>query len=108
MGGDRCGPSTIQGSSKAPGGRLCRQLTPPRHTNKGTLMNTTLTKLATMGAAATAIGAVGFFTVPGLAQAHPMSPLPLAPACDSYGFNGATALSQDNGWAVQFSSTGPN
>jgi hypothetical protein len=71
-------------------------------------MNTKLTKLATMGAAATAIGAVGFFTVPAPAQAAPLAPLPLAPACTSYGFNGATALSQDNGWAVQFNSTGPS
>ena len=71
-------------------------------------MNTKLTKLATMGAAATAIGAVGFFTVPAPAQAAPLAPLPLAPACNSYGFNGATALSQDNGWAVQFNSTGPS
>jgi hypothetical protein len=71
-------------------------------------MKTKLTKLATMGAAATAIGAVGFFTVPAPAQAAPLAPLPLAPACNSYGFNGATALSQDNGWAVQFNSTGPS
>jgi hypothetical protein len=32
MGGDRCGPSTIQGSSKAPGGRLCRQTHAPQGT----------------------------------------------------------------------------
>jgi hypothetical protein len=30
------------------------------------------------------------------------------PACDNYAFTGATALSQDNGWAVQFNTTGPS
>jgi hypothetical protein len=72
-------------------------------------MNTKLTKLATMGAAATAIGAVGFFTVPAPAQAAPLAPLPLAPACDSYGFNpgGNYGIRQDNGWGVDISGNGP-
>jgi hypothetical protein len=59
-------------------------------------------------AAATAIGAVAFLAVPAPARADPLAPLPLAPACDSFGFTGAEALSQDNGWAVQFTSSGPN
>ncbi len=51
-----------------------------------------------------AIGAVGFLTVPAPAQAVPM--LPLAPACQ-YGFTGGFGLQQSNGAAVTFSTNGP-
>ncbi|HEX2286939.1 MAG TPA: hypothetical protein VHI10_19305 [Mycobacterium sp.] len=44
-------------------------------------------------------------SVPAPAQADPM--LPLAPACDQYGFTGDVQLRQSNGWNVSFSSTGP-
>lgn len=56
-------------------------------------------------AAATAICAVGFLTVPAPAQAVPM--LPLAPACTAYQFNGDFVLDQSNGAHVDFNSTGP-
>jgi hypothetical protein len=56
-------------------------------------------------AAATAICAVGFLTVPTPAQGVPM--LPLAPACSEYEFNGDFSLYQTNGWSVNFTSTGP-
>jgi hypothetical protein len=63
-------------------------------------MNTKLTKLATMGAAATAIGAVGFFTVPAPAQA--------APPCDKYGFALGLDLLQSNGFSVSVSPDAKN
>jgi hypothetical protein len=56
-------------------------------------------------AAATVISAVGFLTVSPPAQAHPM--LPLAPACNQYGFNGDFSLKQSNGPVVRFNATGP-
>jgi hypothetical protein len=58
-------------------------------------------------AAATAISAVGFLTVPAPAHAYPI--LPLAPACDNYGFNpgGNYGIRQDNGWAVDMRGNGP-
>jgi hypothetical protein len=75
--------------------------TGPTHTNIGTLINTKLTKLATMGAAATAIGAVGFFTVPAPAQA--------APPCTQYGFGNAEFdLVQTNGYGVHLFPDGSN
>jgi hypothetical protein len=59
-----------------------------------------------MFAAATAISAMGFLTVPALAQAHPM--LPLAPPCSQYGFDGYFALKQSNNYVVEFRSFGPD
>jgi hypothetical protein len=60
-------------------------------------------------AAATAITAVGFLTLSPPAQAHPMLPLPLAPACSQWGFPGLFALKQTAlGQTVSFNATGPN
>jgi hypothetical protein len=60
-------------------------------------------------AAATAITAVGFLTVAPPAQAHPMLPFPLAPACSQWGFPGLFALKQTVfGQTVSFNATGPN
>ena len=57
-------------------------------------------------AAATALTAIGFLTIPAPAQAHPV--LPLAPgACSQYLFNGNFSLKQSNGDTVVFSSIGP-
>lgn len=56
-------------------------------------------------AAATAITAAGFLTVPALAQALPM--LPLAPPCTQYEFTGDTNLAQSNGFVLSFFSKGP-
>ncbi len=69
--------------------------------SQATIMNRSLC------AAATAISAVGFLTVPAPAHAYPI--LPLAPACDSYGFNpgGNYGIRADNGWAVDISGNGP-
>ena len=47
--------------------------------------------------AATAITAVGLLTIAPLAQAHPMSPLPLAPACSQYSFPNGDWPIQING-----------
>jgi hypothetical protein len=58
-------------------------------------------------AAATAITAMGFLTVSPPAQAHPILPFPLAPACNQYVFNGDFTLRQDNGALISFNSTGP-
>jgi hypothetical protein len=58
-------------------------------------------------AAATALGAVGFLTVPAPAQAVPM--LPLAPACQ-YGFTGSEGsvdVQQSNGAVVHLLTEGP-
>lgn len=41
-------------------------------------------------AAATAIFATAALTMPAVAQAHPLVPLPLAPACSAYQFSGGT------------------
>jgi hypothetical protein len=57
-------------------------------------------------AAATAISAAGFFTVAPPAQAHPMLPFPLAPACSQWGFPGDFSLNQTNNDTVRFTSTG--
>jgi hypothetical protein len=65
----------------------------------------TIVNRSQLFAAATAISAVGFLTVPAPAQAHPM--FPLAPACSQYGFNGVFTLKQSNGAVVRFNSTGP-
>ena len=53
-------------------------------------------------AAATALTAVGFLTVPAPAQAHPMFPLPLAPPCGRYDFPAVFTLKQSNGYTVHF------
>jgi hypothetical protein len=60
-------------------------------------------------AAATAIGALGYLTVPAIAQAYPM--VPLAPACTQYGFDGEFAMRGlgqvgAGGWTVTITSTG--
>ncbi len=55
----------------------------------------------------TAIAAVGFLTVSPPAQAHPMLPFPLAPACSQWGFPGNFSLKQSNGDTVRFDATGP-
>ena len=55
-------------------------------------------------AATTAIIAAGFLVVPTPAQADPM--LPLAPACNQYGFAGSFGLRQDNGYGVNFGARG--
>jgi hypothetical protein len=65
----------------------------------------TIVNRSQLFAAATAITAVGFLTVPTPAQAGPT--LPLAPPCNQYGFNGDFRIRQDNGWQVLFNSTGP-
>jgi len=63
-------------------------------------------------AAATTIAAQGFFPVPPSAHANPLAPVPLAPACDQYVFNGrfevrGTPLDTErSGWTVFFDSTG--
>jgi hypothetical protein len=63
-------------------------------------------------AVSTAIGAVGFLAVAPLAQAGPLAPLPLAPACDKYVFDGEfrirgiPAAAEDADWEVSFTSTG--
>jgi hypothetical protein len=57
-------------------------------------------------AAATAISAAGFLPLAPPAQAHPMLPFPLAPACSQWGFPGDFALNQTNNDTVRFSSTG--
>jgi hypothetical protein len=58
-------------------------------------------------AAATVITAVGFLTASPPAQAHPMLPAPLAPACSQWAFPGVFTLKQTNGAVVRFNSTGP-
>jgi hypothetical protein len=55
-------------------------------------------------AAATAMSAVGFLTVPGMAQAEPM--FPLAPACAKYEFDAPFQYTQDNEYVVQIPVTG--
>jgi hypothetical protein len=55
-------------------------------------------------AAATALTAVGLFTVSPPAQAHPM--LPLGPACSQWGFPGVFTLKQSSGDNVRFDATG--
>ena len=49
----------------------------------------------------------GGLAIPAPAQARPMLPLPLAPACSQYVFNGNFSLKQSNGDTVVFSSIGP-
>ena len=58
-------------------------------------------------AAATALTAAGFLGAPAPAQAGPMLPLPLAPPCGQFVFNGDFPVQQANGWQVFFTSTGP-
>jgi hypothetical protein len=53
-------------------------------------------------AAATALTAVGFLTVPPPAQAHP-----ILPPCSQWGFPGDFLLKQSNGDTVEFNATGP-
>jgi hypothetical protein len=57
-------------------------------------------------AVATAISAVGLLVIPAPAQASPMLPLPLAPACNNYAFTGGFSLRRDDGWQDFFSATG--
>jgi hypothetical protein len=63
-------------------------------------------------AAATTIAALGFLPVIPSAQANPLAPIPLAPACDQYVFNGrfevrGTPLDLGrSGWRVFFNATG--
>ncbi|MGZ4526340.1 MAG: hypothetical protein ACXVX7_07765 [Mycobacterium sp.] len=56
-------------------------------------------------AAATAITALGLFTLSPPAHARPT--VPLAPACSQWGFPGAFSLKQSTGDTVRFNSTGP-
>jgi hypothetical protein len=58
--------------------------------------------------AATAITAAGLLTLLPPAQAHPMLPFPLDPACSQWGFNGKFSLKQSNGDTVRFNTTGPS
>lgn len=58
-------------------------------------------------ATATALTAVGLLAPSPPAQARPMSPLPLAPACSQWGFPGDFSLKQSNGDTVHFTATGP-
>jgi hypothetical protein len=74
------------------------------------MSHATIMNRAQLFAAATAITAVGFLTVPTPARAGPM--LPLAPPCSQYVFTGGFSLREDAGnrfLGVQtfFSSTGP-
>jgi hypothetical protein len=63
-------------------------------------------------AAATAMAALGFLAVAPSAQADTLAPLPLAPGCDQYAFNGrfevrGTPLDLGrSGWSVFFDATG--
>jgi hypothetical protein len=68
------------------------------------MSHVTIVNRSQLFAAATAISAVGFLTIPTPAQAHPM--LPLAPLCHQYQFPGNITLRQDNGEVVLFSSYG--
>jgi hypothetical protein len=54
----------------------------------------TIVNSSQLFAAATAITAVGFLTVSPTAQAHPMLPFPLGPACSQYSF-------PDGDWPIQ-------
>lgn len=62
--------------------------------------------------AATTIAALGFLTVAPPVQADPIAPVPLAPACDQFVFNGrfearGTPLDHErSGWKVFFDATG--
>jgi hypothetical protein len=69
------------------------------------MSHVTVVNRSQLFAAATAISALGFLTVPAPAQAGPM--LPLAPPCNQYVFTGNFSLRQSNGYQVFFSSTGP-
>jgi len=60
-----------------------------------------------MFAAATAMSAAGLLIVSPPAQARPMLPVPLAPACSQWGFPGNFSLKQSTGDTVRFNSTGP-
>ena len=71
------------------------------------MSHVTIMNRSQLFAAATAISAVGFLAVPAPAHAGPMFPLPLAPPCNQYVFNGDFSIRQDDGWQVFFSSTGP-
>lgn len=62
--------------------------------------------LSRMFATAAAITTVGFLTVSPPAQARPMLPFPLAPACSQWGFPGVFTLKQSNGSDVRFDATG--
>jgi hypothetical protein len=50
----------------------------------------TMTQLRATLAAATALAAIGALGMPAVAQAHPLLPPPLAPACSAYQFPGGT------------------
>jgi len=71
------------------------------------MSHATIVNRSQLLSAATALTAVGFFTVAPPAQAGPMSPLPLAPPCSQYGFGGIFELKQSNGDTVRFNATGP-
>jgi hypothetical protein len=60
-------------------------------------------KTSQLFAAATALCAIGFLTVPAPAQARP--PLPLAPPCDNYQFPPRFTFRQDNGITVDMSNS---
>ena len=68
------------------------------------MSHVTVVNRSQLFAAAAAISAVGFLTVPTPAQAHPM--LPLAPPCSQYGFTGGYSIRLP-GWQFFMSSTGP-
>jgi hypothetical protein len=69
------------------------------------MSHVTIVNRSQLFAAATAItAAVGFLTVSATARAGP--PLPLAPPCSQYGFNGDFPIRQ-GGEQVFFTSTGP-
>ena len=60
----------------------------------------TIVNRSQLFAAATAISAVGFLTVPASAQAHPMLPFPLAPACSQFNF-------YTGDWPISIPGVGP-
>ena len=62
-------------------------------------------KKSPLFAAATAISAMGFVTVPGPAQADPMIPL-APPNCERYEFTAPFEYTQDNGYTFQFPAIG--
>ena len=71
------------------------------------MSHATIMSRSQLFAAATAMSAAGFLAVPTPAHAGPMFPLPLAPPCNQYVFNGDFRIRQDNGWQTLFTSTGP-
>ena len=71
------------------------------------MLHSTSVNRSQLIAAATALAAMGFLTVPAPARAGPMLPLPLAPPCSQFGFTGGFSLRTDSGWQDFMSSTGP-